>query len=505
MIILYVVAALVGGAGIGFGAAKSLKKDAEAKAEAKAHEILRDAENKRQELVRSVEKEVAAAKEQARGEFEDKQKYVLELEKKTREREQMLDKRSLEQDKAREDIDKKYEEVIRLKDSLKELRTRQEEGLEKIAKMTQEEAKTLLLNTVEKMGQDEIMRKMKAVDNVTEQELERAANMKIATVVSRLASDLVAESTIYTVEIPNEEMKGRLIGKEGRNIQSFEKVTGVDLLIDDTPGAVVISSFSPMRREVARVALTQLVRDGRINPGRIEEVVEKAQEEVARVVQKAGEEASVEAKTPGLPKEVLKVLGQLKFRTSYGQNVLLHSIEVAKISGMLAQELRADQVVSRRAGLLHDIGKAIDKDIQAPHHHISGDIVKKYGLGDAVAHAILAHHDDVEPTTIEAWIVRAADAISSARPGARRGTYEEYVERLQEIENIALSYDGVNRAFAIQAGREVRVLVDPKQLDDLAIAKLAKQIAHRIEDEMQYPGQVRVNVIRETRAQAVAE
>lgn len=502
---LYVIIALVLGVAVGFSVAKSLKKDSEARAEAKASEKLREAEAKRAELVSSVEKDVAKAKEDARHEFDEKQKYVLDLEAKTREREKMLDQRSMEQDKAREDIDKKYEEIIKLKDSLKELRVRQEEGLEKIAKMTQPEAKELLLTTIEKQAGDEVLRKMKSVDNMTEQELERAANMKISTVISRLASDLVAESTIYTVEIPNEEMKGRLIGKEGRNIQSFEKVTGVDLLIDDTPGAVVVSSFSPMRREVARVALTQLIRDGRINPGRIEEVVEKAQEEVARVVQKAGEEAAVEAKVPGLPKEVIKVLGQLKFRTSYGQNVLAHSIEVAKIAGMLAQELKADTMVVRRAGLLHDIGKAIDKDIQAPHHHISGDIAKKYDLGDAVVHAILAHHDDVEPTTIEAWIVRAADAISSARPGARRGTYEEYVERLQEIENIAISYDGVNRAFAIQAGREVRVLVDPKQMDDLGIAKLAKQIAHRIEDEMQYPGQVRVNVIRETRAQAVAE
>lgn len=505
MTALYVILALVIGAAVGFAVAKSLRKDSEARAEAKVSEMLRDAEAKRTELVNSAQSEVAKAKEDARHEFNEKQKYVLDIEQKTREREKMLDQRSLEQDKAREDIDKKYEEIIRLKDSLKELRVRQEEGLEKIAKMSQDEAKELLLSTVEKMAGDEVLRKMKAVDNITEQELERAANMKISTVISRLASDLVAESTIYTVEIPNEEMKGRLIGKEGRNIQSFEKVTGVDLLIDDTPGAVVVSSFSPMRREVARVALTQLIRDGRINPGRIEEVVEKAQDEVARVVMKAGEEAAIEAKTPGLPKEVIKVLGQLKFRTSYGQNVLAHSIEVAKIAGMLAQELKADATIARRAGLLHDIGKAIDKDIQAPHHHISGDIAKKYGLGDEVVHAILAHHDDVDPTTIEAWIVRAADAISSARPGARRGTYEEYVERLQEIENVALSYDGVNRAFAIQAGREVRVLVDPKQMDDLGIAKLAKQIAHRIEDEMQYPGQVRVNVIRETRAQAVAE
>ena len=385
------------------------------------------------------------------------------------------------------------------------MRVRQEEALQKISKMNKEEAKEVLLGAVEKDAKEEVLRKMKAVDNQTEEELEQVAKMHIATVIGRLASDVIAESTVYTVEIPNEEMKGRLIGKEGRNVQAFEKNSGVDLLIDDTPGAVIISSFSPMRREVARVALINLIKDGRINPGRIEETIKKAQDEVSRVVQKAGEQASMDARVRALPKEVLKVLGQLKFRTSYGQNVLAHSVEVAKISGMLADELKADSNVARQAGLLHDIGKAIDKDVQAPHHHISGDIAKKYGMSDAVVHAILAHHDDIEPETIEAWIVRAADAISSARPGARRGSYEEYVERLQEIENICNGFDGVDKAYAISAGREVRILVNPKEIDDLGIAKLAKRIARKIEDEMQYPGQVQVNVIRETKAQAIAE
>lgn len=505
MNIAITLVALIVGAAVGFIISKSIRKNSEQRAEQKAKDILAKAEDEKRELLSKVDKEVSEAKNQAKGEYEEKQKYVLDLEKQLREKEQNLDKRSLDQDKARDDIDKKYEEIIHIKDNLKEMRGRQEEALQKISKMDKEEAKNILLSVMESESKDELLRKMKALDNKNEEELEQVAQLKIATVIGRLSSDVIAESTTYTVDIPNEEMKGRLIGKEGRNVQSFEKMSGVDLIIDDTPGAVVISSFSPMRREVARVALTNLIRDGRVNPGRIEETILKAQEEVGRVVLKAGESAAVEAKVQGLPKEVLRVLGQLKFRTSYGQNVLNHSIEVSKISGILADELGADALTSRKAGLLHDIGKAIDKDIQAPHHHISGDIAKKYGLGDAVVHAILAHHDDIAPETTEAWIVRSADAASSARPGARRGSYEDYVERLQEIENIANNFEGVDKAFAIQAGREVRVIANPKDLNDLEIAKLAKKIARRIEDEMQYPGQVTVNVIREVRAQAVAE
>ena len=503
-ILIPVLALLVGGA-LGFVIAKTLRKNSEQKADQKAKDILAKAEEEKRQLLLTVDKDVAAAKEEAKKEYTEKQAYVLDLESKLRNREKSLDQRSLEQDSSRKEVEKKYEEIIRLKDGLKDLRVKQEEALQKITKMNKDEAKEILLKAVEKDAAEELVRKMKAVDNQTEEELEQTAKMHIATVIGRLASDVIAESTIYTVEIPNEEMKGRLIGKEGRNIQAFEKASGVDLLIDDTPGAVIISSFSPMRREVARVALINLIKDGRINPGRIEETIAKAQDEVSRVVQKAGEQAAMDARVRGLPKEVLKILGQLKFRTSYGQNVLAHSIEVAKISGMLADEIKADSNVARQAGLLHDIGKAIDKDVQAPHHHISGDIAKKYGMSDQVIHAILAHHDDIAPETVEAWIVRAADAISSARPGARRGTYEEYVERLQEIENICNSFEGVDKAYAISAGREVRILVNPKEVDDLGIAKLAKRIARKIEDEMQYPGQVHVNVIREIKAQAVAE
>lgn len=505
MTTLYVLIALVLGGGLGFGVARNTRRNQEAEAQRKAEAILEAARKKERELLDRVEKEATAARADARKEFDERSKQVAELEKRLRDREKTLDQRSLELDGSRKEVEKKYDEIIKMKEQLKELRLKQEEALVKIARMSEKEAKELLLKMVEREAKDDLLHRMKELDQFTEEEVEREARLKISTVISRLASDVVAEATIRSVTIPNEEMKGRLIGKEGRNIQAFEKLTGVDLLIDDTPGAVILSSFSPMRREIARVALESLIQDGRINPNRIEEVVAKAENEVGRVVQKAGESASLDAKVSGLPKEVLKVLGQLKFRTSYGQNVLAHSIEVSRIAGMLAQELGADMTVCRRAGLLHDLGKALDKDIQAPHHHISGEIAKKYGLGDAVVHAILAHHDDIAPTTVEAWIVRAADAISSSRPGARRGSYEEYVERLQELENLALGEEGVDKAFAIQAGRELRVLVNPKAINDLEMARLAKRIARQIEEQMQYPGQVKVNVIRETRAHAVAE
>jgi len=387
---------------------------------------------------------------------------------------------------------------------VREVRERQEASLERIAHMTKDDAKQVLLGLVEKSQKEEILKKMKALDEETESEVEAEARRKIATVLARISSEVTAENTVFAVTIPSEEMKGRLIGKEGRNIQAFEKATGVDLLIDDSPDTVLITSFDPVRREVGRVALEQLIRDGRIHPARIEEVVQKAIEDVNAVVRKAGEAAALDVKVPGLPKEVLRILGQLKFRTSYGQNQLAHAIEVSKIAGLIAEELGADTLLCRKAGLLHDLGKALDHDIKAPHHHISADIARKYNLGEDVAHAIIAHHDDVMPTTTEAWIVKAADAISGGRPGARRGTYEEYVERLRELENVANGFTGVEKSFAIQAGREVRVFVRPGEIDDLEAAKLAKSIAAKIEEELSYPGQVKVNVIRETRSIAFA-
>lgn len=494
-----VVGAAAGAAGYSTYAKRQVKSS-----DKKAQSVLADAEKKAAKALEQAEAEATKRRQELLKDAEERQSFLRELEKTLHNREVSLDKRSEEAEKLRQEWERKNEEVVQVKEAVKEIREKQEASLERISKMTKEDAKQVLLNLVEKNQKDEILRKMKALDEVTESEVEAEARKKLATVLARISSDITAENTVFAVTIPSEEMKGRLIGKEGRNIQAFEKATGVDLLIDDSPDTVLIASFDPVRREVGRVALEQLIRDGRIHPARIEELVHKATEEVNNAIRKAGEAAVVEAKVSGLPKEIVRILGQLKYRTSYGQNQLAHAIEVSKLSGVLAEELGADTAVARKAGLLHDLGKALDHDIKAPHHHISADIAKKYNLGDDVVHAILAHHEDVHPTTTEAWIVKTADAISGARPGARRGSYEEYVERLRELETVANSFAGVEKSFAIQAGRELRIFVRPSEIDDLEAAKLAKQIAAKVEDELTYPGQVKVNVIRETRSIAYA-
>ncbi len=470
----------------------------------KAASALKEAEKKAEKLVAQAAVDAEKRRESLLKEAEERQAFLRELEKSLQQRENSLDKRTEEIDRLRLEWEKKNEEVLTIKDAVREVRERQEASLAKIAGMSKEDAKQALLNLVEKSQKEDILRKMKALDDLTENQVEAEARRKIATVLARISSDITAENTVFSVSIPSEEMKGRLIGKEGRNIQAFEKATGVDLLIDDSPDTVLVSSFDPVRREIGRVALENMVRDGRIQPARIEEIVQKATEEVNLVIKKAGEAAAVEAKVPGLPKEILRILGQLKFRTSYGQNQLAHALEVSKIAGIMAEELGADTRVARTAGLLHDLGKALDHDIKAPHHHISADIAKKFNLGDDIVHAIIAHHEDVAPTTTEAWIVLAADSVSGARPGARRGSYEEYVERLRELERVANGFHGVERSFAIQAGREVRVFVRPSEIDDLEAAKLAKLVAAKIEEELSYPGQVKVHVIRETRSIAYA-
>jgi len=501
--ILDLVFALVGAA-LGVGGYAGVSKRTQSQSGQKAEAIIKEAEKKAEKVAQQAVVEADKRRDAIMKEAEERQEFLRGLEKSTQVREATIDKRLAEVEKSRLEWDKKNEEVILVKDAVREIREKQEASLERISHMNKEDAKVVLLGLVEKQQKDDVLRKMKELDEMTEMEVEAEARKKLATILARISSDVTAENTVFAVTIPTEEMKGRLIGKEGRNIQAFEKATGVDLLIDDSPDTVLITSFDPVRREVGRVALEQLIRDGRIHPARIEEVVKKAEEDVNTVVRKAGEAAALECKVSGLPKEVLRILGQLKFRTSYGQNQLAHSMEVSKISGLIADELGADSALCRKAGLLHDLGKALDHDIKAPHHHISADIARKYNLGEDVAHAILAHHDDVMPTTTEAWIVRAADGISGGRPGARRGTYEEYVERLRELETVANNFPGVEKSFAIQAGREVRVLVRPGEVDDLTAAKLAKEIAAKIEADLTYPGQVKVNVIRETRNIAFA-
>ncbi|MCL5795272.1 MAG: ribonuclease Y, partial [Patescibacteria group bacterium] len=399
----------------------------------------------------------------------------------------------------------KEKEINSIKTDIFKLKDEQKEKLQKITKLSKEDAKNLLLDMVEKEYKDELVRKIKTEKQAAKEEAENIARGIISTAIERMAAEHTAETTVSAVALPSDEMKGRIIGREGRNIQSFEKATGVDVLIDDTPDTVTISSFDPVRRHIATVAMEKLISDGRIQPARIEEIVQKAQKDVAVEVKEAGEQAVYETGVVGLQPDIIKILGRLKFRSSYGQSVLRHSIEVSNLARMLAEELGADTNLCKKAGLLHDLGKAVDHEIPGAHHHISMDIAKKYGMSEILVNAIGAHHDDIEPKTVEAIIVKAADAISSARPGARRESLESYVKRLTELENIANSFQGVEKSFAIQAGREVRIIVKPEEIDDLSALKLSKNIAKKIEEDLQYPGTIKVNVIRETRAMEYAK
>ena len=387
-----------------------------------------------------------------------------------------------------------------LKNEIRDIRSKQQEKLEKIAKLDKKEAAEKLMQMTERDIRGDLTGLVAKLQNEAQEEAEEQAGLIIATAMERMASEVTAERTVTSVKLEDEEMKGRIIGKEGRNIQALQRATGVDIMVDDTPGYIVLSSFDPVRREVARIALELLLKDGRVHPGRIEEVVEKAQKQVEKDVVRAGEDAAREVGVIGIPKEVLHLLGELKYRTSYGQNVLKHSTEMAHIAGIIAEELDADIKTAKYAALVHDLGKALTHKMEGKHHHISGEMLRKYGAPEEVALAAEQHHDDVEATTVEALIVRVCDAISASRPGARNISAENFVERMKDLENIANSFKGIEKSYAISAGREVRVFVKPQQVDDLTAIRLARDIATKIESSMQYPGTIKVNVIRETRA-----
>lgn len=488
-IILASLAALIVGLAIGFIVRKSMAAKSE-----------QDIEAKQKEILLAAKAEALKLKEEVKREEEEKRRRLEEIEKNLMRREETLDRRAETLDKDRTALEERQRQADKVKQQLEQAEVKYKAELERVAKLSSEEAKTLLLTQIEKDYKDDLVKAIKAAKENMAEESEKLSRKILATVIQRLASEHTSESVTSIVAIPNEEMKGRIIGKEGRNIQHFEKVTGVDLMIDETPDAVTLSCFDPIRRHVARVTLERLVADGRINASSIEETFKKVTEEVGKEVKEAGEAAAYEAGVPGLHVDVLKILGRLKFRTSYGQNVLRHSVEMAHIAGMLAAELGADINVCKKAALMHDIGKALDHDIPGAHHHISMDIARKYGMSEIVINAIGAHHDDIEPKSVEAIIVKAADAISGARPGARRDSFESYVKRLTELENIANGFEGVEKSYAIQAGREVRIIVKPDQIDDLQALKLAREIAKKIEADLQYPGMIKVNVIRETRA-----
>lgn len=499
-IIIIAIAALIVGGFLGFIIFRVLTSRQIDSAKSRADRIVSDAKSEGKEFLIAAKDEALKAKEEISKEVSSKEKEITELERSLRGREFSLDKKFDQLEAERKTLFKKTTEVDGLKQTLRDLRTKQEESLERIAKMNKDEAREVLLNLAEKQGKEELVKKIKEINTFVKESADEKAREIIAAAIQRLAPDFTAETTISSLPIPSDEMKGRIIGREGRNIQSFEKVTGVDLIIDDTPEMVVLSSFDPLRRALAKVTLEKLVADGRINPTRIEEMYDKAKKEIAEDIRRAGEEAAYEVGVAGVGPEIIKVLGRLKYRTSYGQNQLKHSVEVAGIAGLLAEELGADVKIAKTAGLLHDLGKAVDQDVPGNHAIISADILRKFKIDEKTIHAVEAHHEDIEIKTVEAAIVQAADAISSARPGARRESLETYIKRLKDLENIANTFPGVEKSFAIQAGREVRVIVIPTEIDDLSAEKLSKEIAKKIEAEMQYPGQIKVNVIREVRS-----
>ena len=482
------------------------KKVAEGKigsAEEEAKRILLDgekqAETKKKEALIEAKEEILKRKNEADKEIKERRAEISKTERRLEQKEENLDKKSETLEKKNEQLDKKLKEVDGVKAQADEALAKQLSVLEQISGLSVNEAKEQLIQKIESQVKHELAQRLDELETQFKEESEEKARNILSLAIQRCAADHVAEATISVVALPSEEMKGRIIGREGRNIQKIETLTGVELIIDDTPEAITISGFDPVRREVARLALEKLISDGRIHPARIEEMVEKAQKEVDASVKKAGERATYEVGINGINPELVRLLGRLRYRTSYGQNVLKHSIEVAFLAGMMAEELGVDAHAARRAGLLHDIGKAFPHDVEGSHVEIGVNAAKKYKESKEVVHAIEAHHNDVEPKTIVAILVQAADAISAARPGARREDMENYIKRLQKLEEIAASFNGVDKAFAIQAGREVRVMVKPEQVNDEGMKLIAREMAAKIQEEMKYPGQIKVHLIRESR------
>lgn len=504
VLILAALAALLVGLGIGFLLRKSIAEAKILSAEEESNKILALAQEKadaaKRETIVEAKDQIYSMRQEAERELRERRSELQRTEKRLSQKEETLDGRAEALEVKERGLDGREEEIGYRRTELEEIVGEQKKLLENLAGLTSEEAKSLLLKKIEDDVKHDAATMIREIETEARQEADKRARSIVALSIQRCAADHTAETTVSVIPLPNDEMKGRIIGREGRNIRAFETVTGINLIIDDTPEAVILSSFDPVRRETARLTLEKLIVDGRIHPARIEEMFEKSKAEVEAEIRRAGEQATFDTDVHGLHPELIRVLGRLRYRTSYGQNVLQHSLEVAHLAGIMAAELGADVRLSKRAGLLHDIGKAIDHEVEGPHAVIGADLAKRLNETAVVCHPVESHHADVEPKTIEAVLVQAADAISASRPGARREMLESYIKRLEKLETLAESYKGVEKSYAMQAGREIRIMVRPEEIDDNEAMLLAREIAKDIEDQLEYPGQIKVTVIRENRA-----
>ena len=506
-IILIVVGAAVGlavGFGIGIAYRKKVAEREIGSAEQEATRLINDAirsgESRKKEMLLEAKDEIHKSRTENEKEIKERRAEITKQERRLQQKEETLDKKTDAFERKEEELARKMAEVAAAKEEAEAVKKAHMATLEKISGLSQEQAKQFLLKSVEEEIRHDTAVKIKEIEQQMKEEADEKAREVISIAIQRCAADHAAEATVSVVPLPNDEMKGRIIGREGRNIRTLETITGVDLIIDDTPEAITVSSFDPVRREIARLALEKLIADGRIHPTRIEDCVEKARKDVERTIREEGERACYETGVHGLNPELIKILGRQKYRTSYGQNVLNHSMEVAHIAGLMASELGVDVTMAKRAGLLHDLGKSIDHEVEGSHIQLGADLARKYKENPVIVNAIEAHHGDVEPKTVIAVLVQAADAVSAARPGARRENVENYIRRLQKLEELTGSYPGVEKAFAIQAGREVRIMVKPEEVTEDNMILLARDVAKKIEAELEYPGQIKINVIRETKA-----
>lgn len=498
LVLLVSAIAIIAGFVIGYFIRKYIAVREAEGAEAKVENLIKEAKSKQKEILLQAKDKALSIIDDAKKEEQQRRSDLQHMQQRLEKRESAFDQKLLDLENKQQKLYDKAKEVEQVKEKVKKIQDDQMAKLQKIAGMTTDQAKEVLLENTEKKIKDDILNRIKKVQEEGQEEIDKKAREILSLAIQRCSIPQAQEVTTTTVDLPSDEMKGRIIGREGRNIRSIEQLTGVEIVVDDTPMAITISGFSPIRRHVAKRALEALILDGRIHPTKIEEAIENAKKEIAIEIKKAGEDTLYEMGITGIDPKLVQILGRLKFRTSYGHNVLLHSLEVAHLSGLLAEELGADVTVCKKGGIFHDIGKAVDHEIKGGHPQIGYDILKKFNMPEEVAYISIAHHEDA-PKTLEGIIVKVADAISGARPGARKDTYERYLQRLEELENVANSFEGINKSYAIQAGREVRVFVMPDQIDDLEATKVAQKIAHKIEEELKYPGEIKVNVIREMR------